>query len=709
MKILEKGFIRKERKTHLVMMERNVMTAVTHPNVVRLYFTFQDPQHLYFVMDFCRGGDLLGAIRHFRDATPQALEASAPPPAVRGAGTTLPCRGMPLHVAQFYLAQLVLALEYLHCRLRVVHRDLKPENLLLTADGHLKVCDFGTARDEKATDAKQDAFLGTAEYVSPEVLNDRGSHAPADLWALGCILYQCLAGRPPFQAGTEYLTFQAIQAYTRDPTQGVLAFPEDMPPQAVDLVKALTRAEPCARLGAGSDTSPATAQRHADLTAGRILPLGMEPLSDEEEEEEGGGGEQAPAPVPPSNPPPPMTTYADLKAHPFFSGVQWDALLAAAKVSAASLLPKGSAGAAVPEEVVAAAAGVRPPFVPSSTPLPPPVDATHLSWENVGEVLALSQAGKTEEATSLLARLREDYVPSTPSKPRGQGRGGGAGAEAAARGDTPTGPSPLRVVAAGAAQVPPGTPARQEGDSVVKGGPSSKRTGGGSGMPPSTASDRAGPSFRLASLRKALGLGVDGRGVTPPPSPSAAVAGSGGAVEPPPTPMAATPAVAMNPSPQPAASASAGASEGGEGGADALVCLPALKPEFYADQYWAPLLAAHLQPGEGVIMWGSVGKKRGVLGRELPRDLVLTNGPQILYFDANKQVLKGRVTWSPALAPTALDREWFVLREPSHALTVRVRDRRSRAQAWVGVLSDMLALQRDPVLLAALRAKAAMG
>jgi hypothetical protein len=120
--------------------------------------------------------------------------------------------------------------------------------------------------------------------------------------------------------------------------------------------------------------------------------------------------------------------------------------------------------------------------------------------------------------------------------------------------------------------------------------------------------------------------------------------------------------------------------------------------------YWSKLLDSELQDGEGVVMWGSVGKKRGILGRELPRDLVLTSGPQLLYFAPSKKVLKGRVAWSIALDATALDMRWFVLREVEHSFTVRVHDKRARARLWVGAIEDLLQLQREPALVAALQA-----
>ncbi len=731
-KILEKNFIRKEKKTHLVMMERNVMTAVTHPNVVRLYFTFQDAQYLYFVMDFCRGGDLLGAISHFRgqhsgERTPP--ESSSTQPSKAASGTLAPCRGMPLETARFYAAQLLLALEYLHTRLQVVHRDLKPENLLLTADGHLKVCDFGTAKDEKQDHGKQDAFVGTAEYVSPEVLNDQPTHMPADLWALGCILYQMLAGRPPFQAGTEFLTFRAIQAYTKDESQELLQFPVDFPPAARDLVKQLTRGEPCFRLGAGSDTSKYTAQRYTELKAGTVMPLGQGAessddmlASDESPVEPAAPAEHTPVPL---KNVPPLTTYSDLKNHPFFEGVQWDVLLSASKESAAALVPRSRSSVSKSAKKTPPTSGPgSPPYIPHAKPLPAPVDASHLTWEAVGEVVALQQAGKSDEAASLLAQLKEDYVPATGAKKTTQASrtpstpsavqvssaassaSGGAGAVATG------GPSPIRTVAAGEGALPPSTPARAQGDTTVRGG-ALGTAADADAMPPRGAIDSAGPSFTLAKLRAQAGLSPPA-----PPSPSLSSMPSSAVVVPPPTPGTGTSAAERTSAgnadggftPDAAASGRAASTRGRNDSMPQVsgpLPVPVLERSSYQSQYWCALLDAELQPGEGVVMWGSVGKKRGILGRELPRDLVLTSGPQLLYFDPSKCVLKGRVAWSRNMDATALDMRWFVLREVTHSFTVRVHDKRARARVWVSAIDDLLQLQDDPALVAALVAQSA--
>ena len=167
----------------------------------------------------------------------------------------------------------------------MVHRDLKPENILLSATDHVLVTDFGTALDKEKEAAQFDAdraerhrlrdeeggerdriasagssarrgsFVGTAEYVSPEVLANRRVSYAADLWALGCIVFQMLAGHPPFRGSSQYQVFQAVQ-------RGEIDFPDGFPADAADLVRQLCVAVPKERLGAGKGGF-ARLQKHA--------------------------------------------------------------------------------------------------------------------------------------------------------------------------------------------------------------------------------------------------------------------------------------------------------------------------------------------------------------------------------------------------------------------------------------------------------------
>ncbi|KAK3721779.1 serine/threonine protein kinase [Vermiconidia calcicola] len=233
-KVLDKRHIIKEKKVKYVNIERDTLNRLTeHPGVVRLYYTSQDERSLYFVLDLASGGELLGVLKKM--------------------GT------FDVECTQFYGAQILDSVAYMHSR-GVIHRDLKPENVLLDRSMHTKITDFGTAKilpDPKAHGAgnnitpgspidgaeedRANSFVGTAEYVSPELLNRSNACKASDLWAFGCIIYQLLAGRPPFKAANEYLTFQKILNLE-------YSFPDGFPAAARDLVERLLVLEPANRL-----------------------------------------------------------------------------------------------------------------------------------------------------------------------------------------------------------------------------------------------------------------------------------------------------------------------------------------------------------------------------------------------------------------------------------------------------------------------------
>lgn len=222
-KIVEKAHLKRENKVKQAHVEKNLLLKLrSHPGIIKLHYTFQDTQCLYFVLELCENGDLVSLISRLSV--------------------------LPYDLAVQYASELVATLEYLRAN-QVAHRDLKPENILISSSGHIRIVDFGSARDytneeEKGAVLRRNTFVGTAEYVSPEVLADQEVGPPVDLWALGCILYQMLVGHPPFTAKNDYLIFEQIRNLS-------VKYPDTMPPAAVDLIRKLLVLNPRARLGAG--------------------------------------------------------------------------------------------------------------------------------------------------------------------------------------------------------------------------------------------------------------------------------------------------------------------------------------------------------------------------------------------------------------------------------------------------------------------------
>lgn len=224
-KVLEKKHIMRERKTQYVMREKEVLMMINHPAFIRLYYTFQDSDRLYFVLTYAKRGELLDYLHKLSSFDEDC--------------------------SRFYTAEIVSALEYLH-GLGIIHRDMKPENILLNDEMHIQITDFGSAKilkkesdmnsTENSEGRRKHSFVGTAHYVSPEILTSKTACASSDLWAVGCILFQFLSGECPFRGGHEYQIFQKI-------TKLEYEFPDGFLPVAKDLVERLLQIEPSQRLG----------------------------------------------------------------------------------------------------------------------------------------------------------------------------------------------------------------------------------------------------------------------------------------------------------------------------------------------------------------------------------------------------------------------------------------------------------------------------
>lgn len=220
MKIVNKSFLERYHKQHVVLCEKRALLACDHSSIIRLYHTFRDDDSLYFILELAEAGDIANDITsHGKYQLPRA---------------------------RYYIGALLAALHYLHFTVGVVHRDVKPENLLLDCHGRLKLADFGSCRfinDGDHVPDKRTNFVGTANYIPPELLNGKAEPGiGADWWAAGCVLYQMLTGELPYRGTTEYLIFQSILNHD-------LVFPEGFDPSARDLISRLMNRDPGQRLG----------------------------------------------------------------------------------------------------------------------------------------------------------------------------------------------------------------------------------------------------------------------------------------------------------------------------------------------------------------------------------------------------------------------------------------------------------------------------
>jgi len=213
LKTLKKKDVIRLKQIDHVISEKAILKCISHPFIVSLHGSFQDDRCLYFVLEFVPGGEFFTYLRR--------------------------CGHLPEEAARFYAAQIVLVFEYLH-QFKIAYRDLKPENILIDTHGYLKLTDFGFA---KVVPNYTYTLCGTPEYISPEVLLNKGHSTPTDWWSLGIFIYEMLVGYPPFIADTTMGIYHKILA-------GRISFPaRNISGQAKLLIRNLLTADLTKRYG----------------------------------------------------------------------------------------------------------------------------------------------------------------------------------------------------------------------------------------------------------------------------------------------------------------------------------------------------------------------------------------------------------------------------------------------------------------------------
>lgn len=199
MKRLNKADLIKRSDSAFFWEERHIMAHSRSEWIVQLHFAFQDSKHLYMVMDYMPGGDIVNLMSNY---------------------------DIPEKWAKFYTMEVVLALDVIHT-MGFVHRDVKPDNMLLDKHGHLKLADFGTCmRMDEDGLVRSNNVVGTPDYISPEVLQSHGKGIygrECDWWSVGIFVYEMLVGETPFYADSLLGTYNKIMYHENN-----LTFPPEV-------------------------------------------------------------------------------------------------------------------------------------------------------------------------------------------------------------------------------------------------------------------------------------------------------------------------------------------------------------------------------------------------------------------------------------------------------------------------------------------------
>ncbi|ETI39110.1 CILIATE-E2/CILIATE-E2-UNCLASSIFIED protein kinase [Phytophthora nicotianae] len=174
MKTLSKAAVINRNCVSMIWNERNLLTQIQSPLIVRMHHTFQDPYNCYVIMDLLLGGNLKYHLRSRKD-------------------------GFQETEAKFYTAGILLSLEYLHS-LKILHRDVKPENVILDDKGYPRLTDLGIS--VQTANLRFQSRSGTVAYMAPEIFRGSTEHGtPSDFFSLGVLTYELLFGRRPWSGG----------------------------------------------------------------------------------------------------------------------------------------------------------------------------------------------------------------------------------------------------------------------------------------------------------------------------------------------------------------------------------------------------------------------------------------------------------------------------------------------------------------------------
>ncbi|XP_017852456.1 putative protein kinase C delta type homolog [Drosophila busckii] len=221
-KCLKKDVVLEDDDVDSTLIERKVLALGTkHPYLCHLFCTFQTESHLFFVMEYLNGGDLMF---HIQESGRFSEER-----------------------ARFYGAEIISGLKFLHKK-GIIYRDLKLDNVLLDYEGHVRIADFGMCKLQIYLDKTADSFCGTPDYMAPEIIKGEKYNQNVDWWSFGVLLYEMLIGQSPFSGCDEDELFWSI-------CNEIPWFPVYISAEATGILRGLLEKDYTKRIG--SQYSPA--------------------------------------------------------------------------------------------------------------------------------------------------------------------------------------------------------------------------------------------------------------------------------------------------------------------------------------------------------------------------------------------------------------------------------------------------------------------
>ncbi|XP_060056774.1 protein kinase C zeta type [Erinaceus europaeus] len=237
MKVVKKELVHDDEDIDWVQTEKHVFEqASSNPFLVGLHSCFQTTSRLFLVIEYVNGGDLMFHMQKQRK--------------------------LPEEHARFYAAEICIALNFLHER-GIIYRDLKLDNVLLDADGHIKLTDYGMCKEGLGPGDTTSTFCGTPNYIAPEILRGEEYGFSVDWWALGVLMFEMMAGRSPFDIitdnpdmNTEDYLFQVI-------LEKPIRIPRFLSVKASHVLKGFLNKDPKERLGCRPQTGFSDIKSHA--------------------------------------------------------------------------------------------------------------------------------------------------------------------------------------------------------------------------------------------------------------------------------------------------------------------------------------------------------------------------------------------------------------------------------------------------------------